>query len=148
MVWNGGGQRRAAEEAARAFGKEISKRLSASSPILTSAGTHLDNPHNILGFITYIAIILQGFVGVTQFFVPKLYGSVDKAKAIYKYHRLSGYVIFILSLATVAASTQTYFAKNILHLKLWAVLLASVIAVAGIVPRIRLSKFGWLAGRG
>ena len=116
--------------------------------MLTSAGTHLDNPHNILGFITYLAIILQGFVGVTQFFVPKLYGSVDKAKAIYKYHRLSGYMILILSLATVAASTQTYFAKNILHLKLWAVLLASVIAVAGIVPRIRLSKFGWLAGRG
>jgi len=111
-------------------------------------GTHFESPHAILGLITYILLILQALVGVTQYFVPQIYGGVDNAKKIYKYHRIAGYTIFVLTLATVAAATQTYYNKHFLHIQLWTVIVASVITLAGVVPRIRLSKFGWLAGRG
>ena len=98
--------------------------------------------HAILGLITYLVIAIQAFVGFTQYFVPKLYGSVDKAKSIYKWHRISGYVVLTLLLATVAAATQTDYNKNVLNIKLWAVLLAAVLVLVGVVPRIKKQKLG------
>ena len=71
---------------------------------------------------------------------------MDNAKKLYKYHRVSGYVILLVMLATVAAATQTTFNKNVLKMQLWAVVVASVITVVGIAPRIRRQKFGYLAG--
>ena len=65
--------------------------------------------HGRLGLITYIVFVLQALVGLTQLWFPRLYGSVDNAKAIYKYHRASGYLLVVFSLATVAAATQTGF---------------------------------------
>lgn len=106
-------------------------------------GTHFESPHAILGLTTYILLLIQSVVGFTQYFTPKLYGSVDKAKSIYKWHRLSGYVILVMMLATVAAATQTPFNKNALHIKLWAVLVSSVLLLIGILPRIKKQKFGF-----
>lgn len=109
-------------------------------------GTHFESPHAILGLITYILTIIQAVVGITQYFVPQLYGGVENAKKLYKYHRVGGYVILLTMLATVAAATQTDFNKNVLQIQLWAVIVAAVILLIGIVPRIRMHKFGWLAG--
>lgn len=81
-------------------------------------------------------------MGITQYYFPKAYGSVDNAKAVYKYHRMSGYVLLVLSFATVAAATQTDFNKGELHIQLWAVIVASVIVLVGLLPRIRKGKFG------
>jgi len=103
---------------------------------------HFVSAHAILGLITYIVIAIQAFVGFTQYFVPQLYGSVDKAKAIYKWHRISGYVVLTLLLATVAAATQTDYNKYVLDIKLWAVLLAAVLILVGVVPRIKKQKLG------
>ncbi|KAG9244308.1 eukaryotic cytochrome b561-domain-containing protein [Calycina marina] len=103
---------------------------------------HFESPHAILGLITYIVIAIQAFVGFTQYFVPKLYGSVDKAKSIYKWHRISGYVVLALLLATVAAATQVGYNKNVLNIKLWAILLAAVLILVGIIPRIKKQKLG------
>lgn len=86
-------------------------------------------------------------MGFTQYFTPGLYGGEDNAKALYKYHRVFGYMTLLVMLATVCAATQTGFAINVLELQLWAVVTASVIVVVGITPRIRLSKFGWMAGK-
>jgi len=105
-------------------------------------GVHFESPHAILGLVTYILIIIQALVGITQFFTPSLYGGVDNAKSVYKYHRVSGYIIFTLALATVCAATQTDFNKNMLHIQLWAVIVASVITLVGIVPRIKKQKLG------
>lgn len=104
---------------------------------------HLESPHAILGIITYVLLILQALVGFTQYFVPQLYGGEDNAKKVWKYHRASGYVVFTLALATVAAATQTSYNKNVLDIKLWAVLVASVITLAGILPRIKKQKLGF-----
>jgi hypothetical protein len=109
-------------------------------------GTHFESPHAILGLITYILTVIQAVVGITQYFTPGLYGGVENAKALYKYHRVGGYTILLLMLATVCAATQTTFNKNVLQIQLWAVVVASLIVVIGVAPRIRRNKFGWLAG--
>lgn len=105
-------------------------------------GAHFGTPHNVIGLIVYILFFLQALVGVAQFYTPSLFGSVDNAKAIYKYHRASGYVILALSFAAVATSIQTAFNKNVLHIQLWIVIVAIIITLVGVVPRIRKRKFG------
>ena len=106
-------------------------------------GGHFESPHAILGLITYILFAIQAIVGITQYYTPSLYGSVDNAKSIYKYHRMSGYVLLILSFCTVAAATQTTFNKNVLHIQLWAVIVAAVITLVGVLPRIKKGKLGF-----
>ncbi|KAH6416236.1 hypothetical protein HBI14_111340 [Parastagonospora nodorum] len=103
---------------------------------------HFESPHARLGLAFYILIYIQALVGFTQYYVPQLYGGVDNAKAIYKYHRVAGYVIAILGLATICASSWTTYSLNVAHIQHWAVIVASVLVLAGVVPRIRLSKFG------
>lgn len=107
------------------------------------AGAHFTSPHGILGLITYIFFAIQAIVGITQYYTPGIYGSVDNAKAIYKYHRMSGYLLLILSFATVAAATQTGFNTGTLHIKLWAVIVAAVITLVGLLPRIKKQKLGF-----
>ncbi|KAL8683639.1 MAG: hypothetical protein Q9186_000412 [Xanthomendoza sp. 1 TL-2023] len=109
---------------------------------IAHAGAHFESPHAILGLITYILFFLQAIIGIAQYYTPGLFGSTEKAKSIYKYHRMSGYVLLVLSLVTVAAATQTGFNKNILHIQLWAVVVASVIALVGVLPRIKKQKLG------
>ncbi|CAK4033178.1 Cytochrome b561 [Lecanosticta acicola] len=110
-------------------------------------GAHFESTHAILGLITYILIFLQAFVGVTQFFTPGIYGGVENAKAFYKYHRLGGYITTVLMMATICAATQTTFNVGVLGIQLWAVIVASVVVLVGLIPRIRLNKLGWLAGK-
>ena len=81
-------------------------------------------------------------MGITQYYTPQLYGSEVNAKSIWKYHRMSGYVLLTLALGTVAAATQTPTGKNTLHLKLWAVLVCSVLVLVGMLPRIKKQKLG------
>ena len=85
---------------------------------------------------------MQAFVGITAFFTPGLYGGEANAKSLYKYHRVSGYLVLGLMLATVCAATQTDFNKGVLGMQLWAVIVSSVLVLAGIVPRIKPAKLG------
>jgi len=82
-------------------------------------------------------------VGVTQYYLPGLYGGVENAKAVYKYHRGSGYVLLVLGLVTVAAATQTGFNTGTLHIQLWAVVVAGVLVVVGVLPRVKKGKLGF-----
>ena len=106
------------------------------------AGEHFVSVHAILGLISYCLFVVQAIVGITQYYTPELYGGVRKAKAVWKYHRMSGYVLLVLALATICAATQTGFNINVLHMQLWAVITASVITLVGVVPRIKLQKLG------
>lgn len=110
-------------------------------------GEHFVSPHSILGLVTYIMVLLQLVAGITAYFFPGLYGGEDNAKALYKYHRVGGYLTLTMMLATICAATKTDFNINVLQMQLWAIVVASVIVVVGIAPRIRRSKFGWLAGK-
>ncbi|KAK5117178.1 hypothetical protein LTR85_008946 [Meristemomyces frigidus] len=110
-------------------------------------GAHFQSAHAILGLITYILVALQATVGITQYFLPGVYGGVDNAKAVYKYHRAGGYLTLLVMLATVCAATQTDYNEKVLGMQLWAVVVAAVIIVLGVGARIKPSKFGWLAGK-
>ncbi|KAI4659341.1 uncharacterized protein J4E78_005768 [Alternaria triticimaculans] len=103
---------------------------------------HFESAHARLGLTFYILVYIQAIVGFTQYYVPQLYGSVENAKSIYKYHRVAGYVIAVLGLATICAATWTTYNLNLAHVQHWAVIVASVLVLVGVVPRIRLSKFG------
>lgn len=103
---------------------------------------HFNSVHGKLGLTTYILLSIQSVIGFTQYFVPQLYGGVENAKAIYKWHRMSGYVTLIMMLATACAATQTYTGMNTLDIKLWAVLVSSVLILTGVLPRIKKHKFG------
>jgi cytochrome b561 len=105
-------------------------------------GIHFESPHAILGLITYILLFLQAAVGVTQYFTPQLYGGVDNAKKLYKYHRMSGYFLFTLMLVTVCAATRTTYNVGVLHIQTWAVVATSLLTLVGIVPRIKKQKLG------
>jgi hypothetical protein len=104
---------------------------------------HFQSPHAILGLVTYIVLVIQAAVGFTQYWVPSLYGGVDNAKKVWKYHRMSGYAAVVLMLATVCAATQTTFNKSTLHIKLWSVIVASLLILVGLIPRIKKQKLGF-----
>lgn len=108
--------------------------------------SHFTSVHGKLGLITYCLLAIQALVGFTQYFVPSLYGGIDNAKAMYKWHRFSGYIIVVMMLATVIAATQTTTGKNFLELKTSSVALASVLVLVGLLPRIRRAKLGYLSG--
>ena len=57
--------------------------------------------------------------------------------------RISGYAITFLALATVCAAPQTGFNESTLHIKLWAVIVASVLVVLGLIPRVKKHKLGF-----
>lgn len=87
--------------------------------------------------------IIQALIGIAQFYTPGIFGSVANAKAMYKYHRMSGYMLLILAFATVAAATQTDFNKDTLHIRLWAVLVGAALTLMGMLPRIKKQKLGF-----
>lgn len=106
--------------------------------------TRFTSAHGVMGLIIYILIFSQALVGFAQFYIPQqIFGSIDKGKAVYKYHRMTGYLILVMSLATICAATQTGFNANVLHIKWWAVLVASILVLVGVLPRIKKSKLGW-----
>lgn len=95
-----------------------------------------------------IVLALQYLVGFTMWATPALYGGRDNALAIWKYHRVSGYVVLLLLLATVSSSVKTEYVQNVLKLPLWPPVLMSVLIVAGVFPRIQKHKFSFKAARG
>ncbi|KAF2822763.1 hypothetical protein CC86DRAFT_299797 [Ophiobolus disseminans] len=103
---------------------------------------HFESPHARLGLAFYVLVYVQALVGFTQYYVPHMYGGVENAKAVYKYHRVAGYAVAALGLATICAASWTTYSLNVAHVQHWAVVVASVLVVAGLVPRMRLAKFG------
>jgi hypothetical protein len=110
---------------------------------MSHPGTHFKSPHAILGLITYCLLFVQATVGFTQYYTPQLYGGVENAKKIYKYHRLFGYIIFVTILVTVAAATQTDYVRGTLHIRLSAVVVTGILMLAGVLPRIKKQKFNF-----
>lgn len=85
--------------------------------------------------------MLQASSGIVQYFIPKqVLGSVDAGKSLYRYHRMLGYLLLGLELITVAAATGTSYNIEILHLRIWPVLVAALVVVAGVAARIRTVK--------
>lgn len=108
-----------------------------------SNGPHFHSAHAYVGFITLLLIVVQYAVGFTMWLTPGLYGGVDKAKKLYKYHRFSGYIVLVLLLTAVCTAMETDYVVNVLGISVWGVVLASVVVVIGVFPRIQKQKLGF-----
>ncbi|KAI0076653.1 hypothetical protein K474DRAFT_1622531, partial [Panus rudis PR-1116 ss-1] len=104
-------------------------------------GNHFESAHARLGLITYILIFLQVTVGMVQFYFPSLVGGEERAKAIYKYHRISGYVIFLfISMTAIAVTYTPYIAITYFYLPTWFVLLCLAFVLSGVIARVNPRK--------
>ncbi|ETI26141.1 hypothetical protein G647_02918 [Cladophialophora carrionii CBS 160.54] len=105
--------------------------------------TRFQSVHGKMALVAYILIFLQWFIGAAMFYLQGSVFEVDRAKSVYKYHRVSGYLLAVYMLAVVAAATQTTYNVKVLHIKLWAVIVASILVLVGVIPRIKKRKLGF-----
>jgi hypothetical protein len=100
---------------------------------------HFTTPHGVFGLITFILLITQAVGGGTLVNFPGLFGGVNKAQAIYKYHRMSGYFLLFLIYLTAIGGTQNDWTKNQFdHLWIW--LSAIGLVSLGIIGRVKSNK--------
>ncbi|KAG8959856.1 hypothetical protein FRC03_007400 [Tulasnella sp. 419] len=105
---------------------------------------HFSTWHSRFGLIAISLLVLQALVGAgSLWFGGKLFGGGDKATRVYKYHRISGYVLFTLLLVTVHLS-GAWSDWSIAHTSAAQRALFYYIAPAliwiGVVWRIRFEK--------
>lgn len=110
-------------------------------------GSHFHSVHGYLGVVTGVVLLLQYAVGFLMWGVPGVFGGVEKAKAVWKYHRMNGYLLLLLILATVISAVYTDFNVNVLDIKLWALCVAIALIVLGVYPRLHPRKLGFEIGR-
>ncbi|KAL2891021.1 hypothetical protein HOO65_010379 [Ceratocystis lukuohia] len=103
---------------------------------------HFHSIHAYFGVVTGVLMAVQLLVGVTMWAVPSLYGGEQQAKSIWKYHRMSGYTLLLLVLATIVSATRTDYIVRVAEIKTWSIVFLCVFIVAGIFPRIQRRKLG------
>jgi hypothetical protein len=100
---------------------------------------HYESTHGKLGLITTILLVTQAFIGATQYYLPQMYGGVENAKKLYKYHRVFGYALSGLVLVTATYGTQSpWFLMKLNSLWIWIVL--DILVVAGLLARVKPAK--------
>lgn len=109
--------------------------------------SHFHSVHGYLGVLTSVVLLVQYIFGFLMWGVPGVFGGVDNAKALWKYHRISGYLLFLLILATVVSAVWTDFNVNVLNIRLWAVVVSIALIVLGVYPRLHPRKLGFNTGR-
>jgi len=108
---------------------------------IANNGLHFHSVHGWLGVIGAALFGLQYVSGVTMLNVPALYGGEAKARSVWKYHRRSGYVLFMGFLTTVAAAGDTDYVKANLFGIVPPLVLGLGIAI-GVYSRVRKEKLG------
>lgn len=103
---------------------------------------HLHSAHAYIGVVTCGVLVIQYLFGVTMWAVPWLYGGVDNAKRLWKFHRWSGYLIVLLLLASVISATRTDYVRDVLKIKTVYMSIVAFLIICGIVPRISRKKLG------
>ncbi|KAB5585815.1 eukaryotic cytochrome b561-domain-containing protein [Coniochaeta sp. 2T2.1] len=108
----------------------------------TDPHPHFHSAHGYMGVISAVLLVGQYAVGTAMWAVPGVFGGEERARKVWKYHRMSGYVIYLLLLGTVVAATYTPYNENVLDIKTWSVVAAGVLIVVGVYPRVSLTKLG------
>jgi hypothetical protein len=103
---------------------------------------HFHSVHGYLGVVSVALLLGQYAVGFGMWAVPGVFGGEERAKRVWKYHRWSGYVVYLLLLATVVAATYTPYNVHLLDIKTWSVVVSALLLVVGIYPRISIAKLG------
>lgn len=140
----------------KAAGQRLHAALHAVSFLALAAGftvimvnksvnglAHFHSAHGYIGVAASAVILLQYLVGLTMWATPSLYGGEDRAKAVWKYHRWSGYAVVLLLLAAVVSAAKTPFVEKVLGMPFWLVALSCALVLAGLLPRIKKRKLGF-----
>ncbi|KAG6897835.1 hypothetical protein C0992_010323 [Termitomyces sp. T32_za158] len=109
---------------------------------------HMTTWHGTLGYLSLAWIFIQvGLGGGSVWFKGAAFGGGAKAKALWKYHRLSGYVLFPTLMYTVYlggfwshwgnSSVPSYF------IRFTAYILAPLLTFIGVIVRVRPSKMNF-----
>ncbi|ROV97712.1 hypothetical protein VMCG_07343 [Cytospora schulzeri] len=110
-------------------------------------GSHFHSAHGYLGVLTGVVLLVQYVFGFLMWGVPGVFGGVERAKALWRYHRMSGYLLYPLVLATVLSAVYTDFNVNVLGIRMWTVCVAVALVVVGVYPRLHPRKLGFDIGR-
>ncbi|PNY28125.1 Uncharacterized protein TCAP_01954 [Tolypocladium capitatum] len=107
-----------------------------------SRGAHFRSVHAYFGVITSVLLVLQYLVGFTMWATPKLYGGEARARSVWKFHRILGYLTLLALMVTVVYATSTDYNVKVLGIQWWTILLGTGLALAGIIARIQTQKLG------
>lgn len=121
--------------------------LIEANKIKQGPDSHFHSVHGYLGVATSVVLAVQYVIGFAMWGVPGVFGGLDSAKKVWKYHRMSGYLLYVLLLATVLSAVWTGFNVNVLDLKAWAVAFSLVLLVVGVYPRLHPRKMGFNIGK-
>lgn len=112
-------------------------------------GVHFHSLHGYLGVLTAGVLFVQYTFGLLVWWAPTFIfgtaenGGVDRAKALWKQHRWSGYAVLLPLLgATVVTAVSTDYNVNVLDIRGWAVVVSLVLIAVGVYPRIHTRKLG------
>jgi len=106
--------------------------------------SHLTTWHGILGTVSVVWLFFQVLVGGgSVWFDGAAFGGGAKAKAVWKYHRLSGYILFPLLFYTahLGGSWSSWMIKNSTYaIRAIAYAISPLVVVVTLYSRTRLSK--------
>ena len=106
---------------------------------------HFKSPHAYIGVTTCAVLVAQYFVGVTMWLVPSLYGGEGKAREVWKYHRMSGYLLLALLVASLVSATKTEYVEKVIDIPTAAVAVVCGVCIVGMIPQFSPRKL--LGGR-
>ncbi|KAK4513707.1 uncharacterized protein ATC70_005712 [Mucor velutinosus] len=106
---------------------------------------HFESFHGKMGLFVFIYLFVQLVFGVSMALLPKqIFGSVDKAKSTWKYHRVFGYILLLLVWITAQFGVRADYMYNNLyspHL-IWLHWVSLALVFGGLYSRIRFDKWG------
>ncbi|KAI8638678.1 eukaryotic cytochrome b561-domain-containing protein [Parasitella parasitica] len=114
---------------------------------IISGKHHFESFHGQMGLFVFIYLFIQAVFGLSMAFLPKLiFGSVEKAKSLWKYHRMFGYILLLLVWFTAQLGVRADYMYNNLynpHL-IWLHWVSLVLVFGGLFARIRFKKWGFI----
>ncbi|KAI8080937.1 eukaryotic cytochrome b561-domain-containing protein [Thamnidium elegans] len=104
---------------------------------------HFESLHGQLGLFVFIYHLIQLVFGITIAFVPRLFGSVQKAKSLWRFHRVFGYILLVLAWTTAQLGVRAHYMEMYLyspHL-MWFHWMAVILVLGGVLSGTRFSKW-------
>nr|AIY34644.1 hypothetical protein [Polyporus umbellatus] len=105
---------------------------------------HFTTWHGSIGIISVSWMVVQVVLGGgSVWFNGRLFGGNPKAKSVWKYHRLSGYIVFPLFLLTAylgGAWSSWTTGRSPFDVRLLAYTISPIVLFAAILVRVRTSK--------
>ncbi|KAI9008980.1 eukaryotic cytochrome b561-domain-containing protein [Phycomyces nitens] len=108
-----------------------------------SSKPHFTSSHAQLGVFVFSFLFVQLVFGIIMAVLPRL-SDQSNAKSLWKYHRVSGYILLVLIWTTAQLGVRAdYMFNNLWSPSLiWLHWVVVVLVGYGIVRRIRLEKWG------